>query len=88
MSGSLEGLSVPEQGASGDYTPADLEKLSASAEALVAGYISLIGQGGGSDGGEVFDFVFDIFSDGLALPGSARPRRRGDGDAPAAGIKQ
>ena len=57
-----------DHGASGDYTPADLEKLSASAEALVAGYISLIGQGGGSDGEEdIFDFVFDIFSDGLAL---------------------
>lgn len=67
MSGSLEGLSVPERGASGDYTPADLEKLSSAVEGLVAGYISLAGKGGGNDSGEVLDFIFDIFAEGLAL---------------------
>ncbi len=65
VSGSLDGLTVPEGGASGDYTPADVEKLSSSVEALVEDYIGLAGKG--EDSGDVFDFVFDIFADGLAL---------------------
>lgn len=65
MSGSLDGLPDRGHDGTGEYAPGDIEKLSATVEALVEGYIGLAGKG--EDSGDVFDFMFDIFADGLAL---------------------